>query len=150
MAIGTLDFSGFAPAMSPGQAGIGGFVAPTADDPLTSASQIGNAGSSGLFGLDGQAGGVNWGDLSKTLGGVAPQGGQQQGSGLQNVPVQAGQAGVSGAQSGAYGPRAPVSLDQLVQMLMARTNAYRQAANARTAEPVPAIGAQRVAGLLGL
>ena len=53
------------------------------------------------------------------------------------------------AQSGAYNAARPISLDNLVQMLMARVNAYQTGSNPATARPV--LGAQsRQTGLLGL
>lgn len=51
-------FQGFAPSMSPGQSGIGGFVAPTADDPNTLTGQQTSGSGSG---------GMTWAGLSQGL-----------------------------------------------------------------------------------
>ena len=65
-------FQGFAPSMSPGQSGIGGFVAPTADDPNTLTGQQTSGSGSG---------GMTWAGLSSGLSNLSKQlGGQSSGS----------------------------------------------------------------------
>lgn len=95
--------------------------------------------------------GINFTDLAKALkdSGLAGGGGNQAAQ-LSNVAAQAGQAPAAPmAQSGAYNAARPISLDNLVQMLMARVNAYQTGSNPATARPV--LGAQsRQTGLLGL
>ena len=137
MADGTVDptlFSGFAPAMSPGQAGVGGFVAPTGDDPWTAAGQQGSGA------------GTDWAGIAKALGQDA-SGLKQQQTAIPNTP--AGQSSAGQASSGAY-QGSPAGINALAQMLMERVQALRAASNPRTAQPVNLQSQQRPAGLLGL
>jgi hypothetical protein len=127
-------FSGFAPAMSPGQAGVGGFVAPTGDDPWTAAGQQGSGA------------GTDWAGIAKAIGQGAQQTQQQQPA-IPNAPV--GQSSAGQASSGAY-QGSPAGMNALTQMLMARVLALRDASDPRTAKPVNLQSQQRPAGLLGL
>jgi hypothetical protein len=103
----------------------------------------GGAGSFTLGNItDPSSTGVDWAGLGKALQGLVSSG-QQQGDQSQggNLQAQAGQA-----QSGAFGPRNPNAIANLVQMLTARRDQYMNAANPQGAQPVVAA---RPSGLLG-
>ena len=138
MADGVIDptlFQGFAPAMSPGQSGTGGFVAPLVDDPNTA------------LGQQGSSGGINAASIAKALGELKTDLPQQ--AAVANLPAGASAAS-GGASSGAYSGN-PAGMNAFVQMLMARVNALRAASNPATARPVNmASGSGKGSGLLGL
>jgi hypothetical protein len=73
--------------MSPGQAGIGGFNAPTADDPNTALGQI-NSGSSG-------SGGMNWAGLSSGLSNLSKSLGSGSSSGSSDSTAMQGSRSVA-------------------------------------------------------
>jgi hypothetical protein len=129
-------FSGFAPQMSPGQAGTGGFVAPLVDDPNTALGQQGS-------------GGIDYSKLAAGLKAVsdASAAGPQHPA-VANLPPGAS-ADAGKAASAAYSGN-PAAMNALVQMLMARVQALRDASNPATARPVNLGGGSRPSGLLGL
>ena len=139
MADGEIDptlFQGFAPQLSPGQAGTGGFVAPLADDPNTA------------LGQQGSSGGIDAATLAKALGQLKGDVSPQQPA-VANLPPGASAAS-GGASSGAYSGN-PAGMNAFVQMLMARVAALRAASNPATARPVNmASGGVKGSGLLGL
>jgi hypothetical protein len=108
-------FSGFAPSMSSGQSGTGGFIAPTADDPSTGASQQ----TSGA--------GFDWSKLSTALKDLS--GGMKSASPGDAVGSAKQQGSVAGSAASAAGrPSAPVSLDNLLTALRNQQQMYMQAA----------------------
>jgi hypothetical protein len=129
---GADQMTGFASSMTPGQSGVGGFVAPTADDPWTSTSQTGNTGTA-------QTSGTQLAAALSTLGkGLKTD--SNSSSGQRSTPT--GQA-----QSTAV--RSQNNLGPLIQMLMQRANQYAPGQSSST-QPV---GVQRntgQGGLLGL
>lgn len=128
-------FQGFAPALSPGQAGTGGFVAPLVDDPNTATNQQGS-------------GGIDAATLAKALGQVKGDISPQQAA-VANLPP--GASAASGvASSGAYQGN-PAGMNAFLQALMQRVATLRAASNPATARPVNmASGGVKGAGLLGL
>jgi hypothetical protein len=85
--------------------------------------------------------------IAKALG---QAGGQQQAQkpAVANLPPGA-QAATGQAASGAYSGN-PAAMNALVQMLMARVQALRDASNPATARPVNLQGGGKASGLLGL
>jgi hypothetical protein len=85
--------------------------------------------------------------IAKALG---QAGGQQQAQkpAVSNLPPGA-QAAAGQAASGAYSGN-PASMNALIQMLMARVQALRDASNPATARPVNLQGGGKTSGLLGL
>ena len=128
-------FQGFAPSLSPGQAGTGGFVAPLVDDPNTAANQQGS-------------GGIDAATLAKALGEIKGDVAGAQQPAVSNLPP-GSNAASGGASSGAYSGN-PGSMNAFVQMLMQRVQALRAASNPATARPVNMQGVSRPSGLLGL
>ena len=124
------QMTGFAPSMSPGQIGVGGFVAPTADDPSTSISQTGNIGS----GLSGTQIAKALQSLQSSLKSQDSSGG---GAGSSRA-AQAGQAASGTGQGSASG------INALVNMLLQRQNQYFP--GGPNTQPV---AQSRNAGLLG-
>jgi hypothetical protein len=114
-------------------------------------SALGSAPDSGFSSdaINAQAGGLDFSAIAKALG---QAGGQQQAQ-KPAVPNLPGVAGVappgSPASSAAYSGN-PASMNALVQMLMQRVQALRDASNPATARPVNLGGGSRPSGLLGL
>lgn len=131
------QMTGYAPSMTAGQQGVGGFVAPTnatgagTGSNLTSTVQPTTAGGGQQIG----------GDLASALKGVntaANQQNQQQGVRAQYAPE---------AQSQAGRPSGGQGLSNLLQLLNARTNMYMGATNPLSAQPQAQT--QKQTGLLG-
>jgi hypothetical protein len=128
-------WNGYAPSMSPGQVGVGGFVAPTSDDPNTALGQQSGTPTfaQGLVGL-GTA-------LKGLTSGLPGAGGSTGGAGLSNQAGNVQMPNISGSivhpgQAAMGQSRSPTSLDSLLQLLMARRNAYLAATNPQGAKPV--------------
>jgi len=133
----------------------------TWDDPTTTLSYNDGGLDSGYVdsgaapfndGSSGSGSGMNYQQVLKGLQQLQGSQGQQgaQKPAVSNLPGQSGVApGGIQAQSGAYSGNAS-AMNALVQMLMERANAYRQASNPATARPVNLGGQSRPAGLLGL
>ena len=129
-------FQGFAPELSPGQAGTGGFVAPLVDDPNTA------------LGQQGSGSGIDAATLAKALGQVKGDISPQQAA-VANLPPGASAAS-GGASSGAYQGN-PAGMNAFLQALMQRVQALRAASNPAAARPVNmASGGVKGTGLLGL
>jgi hypothetical protein len=92
-------------------------------------------------------GGVDYAGIAKALGDATAQQGPQKPA-VSNLPPGA-QAAAGQAASGAYSGN-PASMNALVQMLMARVQALRDASNPATARPVNLQGGGKASGLLGL
>jgi hypothetical protein len=102
-------------------------------------------------GSSGSGSGVNYQQVLKGLQQLQDSQGQQaQKPAVSNLPGTSGVApGGIQAQSGAYSGNAG-SMNALVQMLMQRVQALRDASNPAAARPVNLGGQSRPAGLLGL
>jgi hypothetical protein len=129
-------FQGFASPMTPGQSGVGGFVAPTAADPWTSASQTGNIGNTG----------TDWTKLASALQSASKslQGQSGESSGGSSKQQTGSQALTQTGQ-----PRAAVSLDNLVKMLEQRGQGYMQSVMGGPQGATPQTQKQTTYGLLG-
>jgi hypothetical protein len=84
------QFSGYAPQMTAGQTGVGGFTAPTSQDPNTALNQYGVQSNWGNEGFNtGGSGGMNWAGLASGLSNLSKQmggSGQQQATPMSNSP----------------------------------------------------------------
>ena len=95
----------------------------------------------------GSSSGVDYAGIAKALGDATAQQGPQKPA-VANLPPGA-QAAAGQAASGAYSGN-PASMNALVQMLMQRVQALRDASNPAAARPVNLQGGGRTSGLLGL
>ena len=116
---------------------LGGSVVPDATSP-----------DLGITAANSGSGGMDFSAIAKALG---QAGGQQQAQkpAVSNLPGVSGQSPAGQASSGAYSGN-PASMNALVQMLMQRVQALRDASNPATARPVNLGGGSRPSGLLGL
>ena len=116
-------------------------------------SALGSAPDSGFSSdaINAQAGGSGGLDFSAIAKALGQAGGQQQAQkpAVSNLPGVSGQSPAGQASSGAFSGN-PASMNALVQMLMQRVQALRDASNPATARPVNLGGGSRPSGLLGL
>jgi hypothetical protein len=96
----------------------------------------------------GSSGGVDYSKLAQGLKDVSAAAAQPQSPAVSNLPPGA-QAAAGQAASAAYGGN-PASMNALVQMLMQRVQALRDASNPAAARPINLQGGGKTSGLLGL
>ena len=96
----------------------------------------------------GSASGIDYSKLAQGLKDVSAAAAMPQTPAVSNLPPGAN-AATGQAASGAYSGN-PASMNALVQMLMQRVQALRDASNPASARPVNLGGGSRPSGLLGL
>ena len=114
----------------------------------TSSSWGSGALPASAWNTTGSSGGIDYSKLAQGLKDVSAAAAQPQSPAVSNLPPGA-QAAAGQAASAAYSGN-PASMNALVQMLMQRVQALRDASNPATARPVNLQGGSRATGLLGL